>query len=245
VRQRRGRDALLLVLPLGVMAAFNWLGFWPQGPFRSNVFSLVYAAGVAAVAFEGDGRRTRFADLAPAGLLVLLPLLVFEKTWHRQKEMLSMTRPAAFPDALEELLRLQGPHSGRREQLVMDTYGCQPYRYYTKYHPLSKTLGKKILHRFELRCSGRKDRTAAVLAATRRALRRDARTWILASHDGVIEDLDQSWPDDLEKVALSRIGANTHVLIGVKHKVAPVIPPTPLEEEHPSAEGDSEGYDGP
>lgn len=251
-RGRKGREALLFVLPLGVMATFNWLGFWPQGAFRSNLFSLVYAAGIASFAFEREARRIRLADLVPTIVLVFLPLSVFEKTWHQQKEMRSMTMPSAFAEAMKELLHQQGEHySGHREQLVMDTYGCQPYRYYTKYHPLSQTLGKQLRRRFDLRCSGGKDRARAVMMATRRILRKDDRAWILASHESVIESLDQSWPDDLEKVRLARVGGNIHVIVAVKQKQeqeqepAPAVSSPQQEEEHPSAEGDSEGHDGP
>jgi hypothetical protein len=250
VRARRGRDALLLVAPLGVMALFNWLGFWPQGPFRSNLFSLVYAAGVASCAFDSETKRTRLVDLVPAAVLVLLPLFAFEKTWHRQKEMRSMAFPSAFSDALKALVQQQGRHtSHHREPLVIDTYGCQPFRYYTKYHPLSQTLGKEVLSRFVLKCSGGKDRAQSVLAATRRALRKDDRVWILASHDDVIEAMDRSWPDDLEKVALVRVGGNIHVVVGAKRKEVPTVaeppaPPAPAEE-HSSPEGDPEGSDEP
>jgi hypothetical protein len=244
-RGRRGRDALLLVLPLGVMAAFNWFGFWPQGPFRTNLFSLVYAAGIASFAIEREGGTPRVADLAPAALFVLLPFLAFEKTWHRQKEMLSVTAPAAFPQALEKLLHLQGDdYSGPPEKLVMDGFGCDPVLYYTKYHPKwSKSLGHKMRRRFELKCTGGKDRKVSVLNATRKALKSDPRVWILATHERVIEVLDKSWPDDLERVARARIGGNLHVIYGAKRKEAAMQPP--VEPATPSPEGDPEGQIGP
>jgi hypothetical protein len=245
-RGRRGRDALLFAMPIGIMAAFNWLGFWPFGPFRTNLFTLVYVAAVAAVAFDRKEKGARFFDFAPVALLVLLPLFAFEKTWHRDKEMLSVTAPSGFPEALETLLRLQGHHSGRREKIVMDTHGCEPYRFYTKYHPLSKTLGAEIRRNFELRCSGGKDRTLAILSTARRVLRKEPRVWILATHDGVIQDLDQSWPDDLEKVALARIGENVHLIIGVKLKeIAEPPPPEPAVEEKPSPESEPEDHEPP
>jgi hypothetical protein len=242
VRARKGREALLLVLPLGVMAAFNWFGFWPQGPFRTNLFTLAYSASIASFAFESERRMARIFDLAPAALFVFLPLFVFEKTWHREKEMRSMTDPATMPDALQELIRQQGSrYSGPREKLLMDGYGCDPYEYYTKYHPTwSKRLGSKLARRFEFTCA--KGNAAKVIKTARQALKTHDRVWVLSNTEAVIKGLEKAWPADLERVQQARIGENHHLILGIEKKKA--AEPPPVLEEPPSAE-DSEPQIGP
>src|SRR5262249_19243677 len=71
VRGKQWRKSVLLVLPLVVMATFNWLGYWPFGPFRANLFTLVYVGALAAAAVDRQPRRVRGADFVPVVLLVL------------------------------------------------------------------------------------------------------------------------------------------------------------------------------
>ena len=243
-RRRSGRDALLFVMPLAVTGLLNWFGFWPFGPFRTNLFTLVYAAAIASVAVDRDARRVRFLDLLPVGILVLLPLFAFERRWHANKEMLTMTNPSDFTDAFKELLRSQGPaYSGPREKLLVDNMGCDPWRYYTKYQPtFSKTWGSQLRKRFSFRCTGGPDRAQALLSFARKTLRRRPRVWILATDDRVIEDFDQNWPEDLHKDVLVRVGNNDHLIVAVTLPAAePPPPPVPVEPP-PSAEtpGDPE-----
>jgi len=250
-RRRSARDALLLILPLGVTAALNWQGFWPFGPFRTNLYALVYAAGIACAGVDRDAKRVRPFDLLPVGLLVLLPLFAFEKTWHARKEMLTVTSPSSFPEALKELLSQQEPiYSGRREKLIVDTMGCDPFRYYTKYNPaFSRDAGKQLRDRFSFRCTGAPggvERGQALLSQARKSLRKYHRVWILASDERAIEDLDMNWPSDLNKDALARVGDNQHLILAVTDVVTP--PPPPPEPPPPAetpGDAESESHDVP
>ena len=125
------------------MLLFNMLGFWPLGPFRTSLFTLVYLGALAGFAVDREDGQVRLLDLVPTALLIFLPLLVFERGWHKTKETLAVTTPSLFPDALGQLMLLQGSRSPDqpKESLILDGWSCPPYRYYTKYHPVySKTL---------------------------------------------------------------------------------------------------------
>lgn len=216
LRGKRWREGVLFVLPLAVMLTFNLLGFWPLGPFRSNLFTLVHIAALAGFAIDREAKKARFGDLAPAALAIFLPLFVFERGWHRTKETLSVTTPSLFPDALRELIRLQGPRDpGQKESLVTDAWSCPMYRYYTKYHPVySKTLAPELNRRFDLNC---RTQIPKMLSTTRSALRDSQdRAWLIVSSAKFIDKLDNSWPHDLHQFASSRVGEGLHLILGVE-----------------------------
>lgn len=242
-RRRNGRDALLYALPLAVTAFMNWHGFWPFGPFRTNLFTLVYAAAIASAAVDRDAKRARFGDLLPASVFVLLPLFAFERTWHGKKEMLTLTNPTEFPTAFKELLSLQGAdYSGPREKILVDNMGCDPWRYYTRYQPsFSKVWGSQLRRRFAFRCTGGPDRAAALTNFARKTLRKHPRVWILATDDRVIEDFDRNWPEDLKKDVFERVGDNQHLILAVTLPEAPPPPPTEQAAPEPPPSADLPG----
>jgi 4-amino-4-deoxy-L-arabinose transferase-like glycosyltransferase len=232
VRTRKFREALLLVLPLDVAVAFNALGFWPLGDFRTNLFVLVYAAAIAAFGVERHARRVIWADFIPAGFLVLAPLFAFERTWHARKTMDTMTTD--YPGAMRMLIHLQKPgFSGRPERLVLDQWTCEPWRYYTTYHPTySHELAAELARRFTASCQ--KGNARNILGAVRSALFGSPRVWIVASNAPTMRALDRSWPHDLQRVALARVGADEHLVLGVTAKVD--APPAPVNEPEPDSE---------
>jgi hypothetical protein len=227
VTRKRWREGLLLYMPLAVMVAFNALGVWPFGPFRANLFTLVYVAGVATFALDREARRVRWGDLLPASLLVLLPLFVFEKTWHARKEFEDFTAPSSFKEALDEVLRLQGPYDGPREELILDHWSCKPRNFYLKYHvATTKRLGAEFERRFRpSECLGS---ASKIFAEARRALRRGgSEAWMLIGSEAIMNDLEANWPRDLEKASLAHVEGNEHLIVGVKKRTAPE--PDPAE----------------
>lgn len=155
VLRRRLRMALLVVLPLLVMTAFNVMGFWPLGVFRSNAFILVYTGVAAAFAIDELGRRTRAATtaLAPALAFVILPFVSFETTFHGTKRVFSET--SAFPRALREALALPEASSGPKpEVLLLDARTCSSFRFYTNNHPgTAPYLPPGFHERFRQQCA--------------------------------------------------------------------------------------------
>lgn len=227
VRSRRFREGLLLFGPLVVMLTFNVLGRWPMGAFRTNLFTLVYASGIAAFALDRTTPRTRWADLLPALVLVLAPLLVFERFWHARKGTSHMATTSYMPEALRTAIVLRGPpFAGQKESLLVDTPTCPQWDYYTKYHPtVSRQLAPELRRRFNYHCVW----SADLLRETRRRLRTESRVWVIASNPRVVRDIDGKWPDDLRKIAFARMGSDTQLVLGVT-----MAPPVTQEEQAPT-----------
>jgi hypothetical protein len=240
IRTRRYRDPLLLVTPGVLMTAFNVYGFWPLGDFRSNLFELLYVTAIAAAAFDRAAKRTRLEDFLPATVLVFAPLFMFERTWNAKKE--TQSGMAYFPEVMQQLLRLSGSEfNGRQEKLFADSYSCKPLRYYTAYHPkYSEGIGAKIRQRMRLTCSGIAPR--AVIQDAAKELRSAPRAWIVATKGKVINYVEKSFPDSLEKAMTVRIGGGQHLIVAVEAKPEPApeaTPETPVPPESPESDAES------
>jgi hypothetical protein len=236
LRTRRLREALLVVLPLFVTMAFNVCGFWPFGEFRTNLFVLGYAAAIAAFSIERKAERGRWEDLIPAGVLVLVPLFVFERSWHRNKEI-KASMSLDVPGAMKALVRLQkGSYPGHPEKLIADQYTCPPWQYYMRYHPtFSRTIGSTLEERFQLKCPKGNART--LLSAARKELRKGQdRVWIVAGKGSMMRALEHAWPDDLEQVERRTVGRGGHLLLAASKKAAP----EPIAAPEPEPEPDTE-----
>jgi hypothetical protein len=158
---RRFRAALLIVLPLLMVFLFNKLGFWPLGAFRTNVFTLAYSSAVAAMAADVPLARARISSALPAFLLVLLPLALFERTWHEKK--LAFTYESRFPDVLKELIA-RHPPDDEKEVLIFDRRSCHSYRYYSQFDSVgSRLYGPPLAERYEVSCVGNDDKQIATL----------------------------------------------------------------------------------
>jgi hypothetical protein len=139
---RRFREALLFWSPVLVLMVVNALGRWPIGPFRTNLFLFAGMTATACVAFEWFRPvQAKLASLTPALLLVVAPLVVFERHWHSQK-------PGAYAVAvlsmLEELQRKRANDTGGKQRLYMDGHSCSPFNYYTKYHPKGRRVWQEL-----------------------------------------------------------------------------------------------------
>lgn len=151
LRQRR-REAVLLLVPLATLWLFNLLRLWPIGVFRANLFVVGYMAAIASMALDGGKRLVpRVLDALPAVLLVFLPVALLDRTWSARKQ--ALTYASEFPAALDELLRLKRADGNPRETLLLDRRSCDPFRYYTEFHPqVSARVGKALKAEFDVRC---------------------------------------------------------------------------------------------
>jgi hypothetical protein len=148
--QKRWREALLIVLPLAILWIFNSVGFWPMGAFRTNVFTLAYMTAIAAMAFDvPEGAAMRWFAPIPTLVLVALPLFLFEGVWHARKQ--AFTYDSQMPDILARLVQLRQARG--KAPLILDRRSCQPYRFYTTFHPrTSKEYGTALASSYEIHC---------------------------------------------------------------------------------------------
>lgn len=214
--RRRWRELLLLVMPLGVLLCFNRLGYWPLGAFRTNLFLLVYAAGLAAAAIDRREGPARAQDLLPAGLLVLVPFLLLGRTAHARK-VSSMSAGSAFPEALQALaaMRYDTSTAGPRALLALDSASCASWRYYTQYHP-DKAATAKLVERFRANCSKGPQGMARML---RRALRSPkSRAYMLLSSGSSLDEVEASLPSDLTVDAHASVGKRDQLVLRVKKR---------------------------
>jgi len=199
---RRVRLLILLVLPIVTTSAMNYLGHWPFGAFRTNLFMLGYMAAIAGMAVETPpARRWRWAALVPAFVLVVLPLVLFDRWWNARKRALAYD--TEMPRVLEELTRLQPPPQRGRVDLILSRRTCEPYEFYTELHPETSQRYRKILKRtFTVHCYPlQKDLAPGILEVT--PAREHA--WLLTDMPGrEVKELRASIPG---VAALSRFHA--------------------------------------
>jgi hypothetical protein len=149
----RRQRALLLVLPVVVLWGLNFLRLWPIGAFRANLFVIAYMTGIACMALDVPRREVaKLGDVVPAFVLVLAPFLFFDRYWSDHKQ--SMTYASEFPKAVRTLLRVKLASDGNvKEPLVLDRRSCDPFRYYTEFHPtFSKRYGHTLHTQFDVKC---------------------------------------------------------------------------------------------
>lgn len=202
---KRARYLLLFWSPLLACVALNLAGRWPIGAFRTNVFLIAGTSAIAAFAFEWlklEWSKLRGAlALAPALVILGVPLALFERDFHRHK-------PGAYAAGtlyLLGVLQRERGTGGKREPLYMDTQACQPFKYYTRYHPRGKAIWSELESKIEPIC-GRRSRTL-VKSATK--LGRKRRAWLLLVNRASI-------PRNL--TVLLKRERHRHTLFGVRRK---------------------------
>jgi hypothetical protein len=149
--KRAWRAALLLALPLLLLCIFNALKVWPAGAFRSNIFSIFYFSAIAAMAFEGwMPKGARFYSALPALIIIILPLFVFERVWHAKK--MYLTYDSRFQEIVARLAYVRRLGDGEKEVLILDRRSCDPYRFYTEFHPSGRKVRPILEQRYIARC---------------------------------------------------------------------------------------------
>jgi hypothetical protein len=151
VWRKRWREALLVALPLYVLWAFNALGFWPFGMFRTNVFTVVYTTAIAAMAFDvpSDHKLRWFAPI-PALVIVLAPMIVFEGVWHSRKQ--AFTYDSKIPQLIDRLVRI-GEGTDGKAPLILDRRSCDPWRFYTQFHPATRArYAELVAENYDAHC---------------------------------------------------------------------------------------------
>lgn len=187
VIRRRFTELLLLALPLLLCLGFNQLGYWPFGAFRTNLFILAYVCPIAASALEprSDAEPANWSAWG-ACALVLAPLLLFERDWHKNK--LFSSSMSSFPALVESLVEQQGKdYDGDGEALVLDAYSCSVWSYYLGRHPAYAAQAKEVERRFWRRCARFGQR--AFIVAQRHSRRWPGRVWVVLTNPQEMEEI--------------------------------------------------------
>lgn len=214
VRCRKPYAALLLLGPIAVLLAFNLLGRWPYGSFRTNLFLLAYATPLTAFAFELKVLATSFLSPLPGLLLVVLPYFTLNRHFHTFKEAFSTS--SYFPDSVQRLLdahEKDKPRKPRRELLALDVMSCASWTYYTRYHPRFSPRRGEITRAFRMRC-GRS--TRQMLMRGRAKVEDGDRMWGIATGAKQRAELDWRLPG-LRVITLTRQG-DQQIVIGVERR---------------------------
>jgi hypothetical protein len=238
---RRRAHALVLVVPLVMLALFNALRLWPLGVFRANVFAIVYTAGIACMAFELPARAlAKLWDAVPALVLVFVPLALLDKGWSDHKE--ALTYSSEFPTAIRRLLEVKlGADPKTREPLLLDRRSCDPFRFYTQFHrSASRRIKRALKRQFEVRCIADDTRYRQALVAA--VPREPGHAWtILHEAKPVTRMVNKGQLGETQVTYLERVGAHTLLAFWLpnappaagKHKQAPVED-GPAEPEEPA-----------
>jgi 4-amino-4-deoxy-L-arabinose transferase-like glycosyltransferase len=176
LRQRRLYELLALTLPLWTLFIFNQAGIWPFGAFRTNLFVLAYSIPIAAFALEArDPSKLRGWQTFAALALVVVPLLAFERDWHKGK---LYAGNSAFLEAVSVLIKLHDERGApARAPLVLDAYSCRVWSYYFGMHPHHGALARDVRERFKHRCTGFKG--SALVLGTRVLRKKRERVWVM------------------------------------------------------------------
>jgi hypothetical protein len=204
VRRRQVRAALLLVLPCLVLWLFNALDFWPMGAFRTNLCVLLYSTAIAVVPFDGNwATRARRLAPVPAVLLVVVPLVVFERDWHASKR--AQCNDGDLPDALRKLVAIRREKTSERTDVLLFSYGtCSEWEYYWRIHPDAAKFRQPVERYFVARCVKKRELDDTLLNETGAG----ARVWIVGNYKLPVASLAEAAADaKLELLAKTRSGS--------------------------------------
>lgn len=200
VTQRRVRDAALFLSPALVCALFNYLGLWPFGLFRTNLFMLAGMTAVASLGFDWKGRE-KFAWTVPipVALLVLLPFLAFQSDWGAKKTVVLSSQMA---EMVEQLLQFGEREHSKRDPFFLDHNSFNVFRYYVRHHAKTSKLRPEVDRQFAYQY---KRKAKDVFRAVRK-LRPNKRAWIM------VRDREQP-PADIRPQEMLRMGKHAIYLV--------------------------------
>ena len=173
VTWRRWGTVLLLGGPWLTMVMANWVGAWPLGAFRTNLFMLPYVVALAFFGIEALGRvapKLRAACL----LFVIMPPLTLGLSWHDTKHLYPWTAHSDVPAALRTIYKGEQAKDGA--VILADHYSYHPARVYLRLHDEFHQLAEKnSKHRLIL-----KDDQRALRSELQR--RKGQNVWVLVSN---------------------------------------------------------------
>ena len=217
IARKRVTGGLLLLTPMLVFAVFGSLGYWPFGFFRTNLFSVLYTAGIAAAALDHPRFSRRWAA-GPALVLVLAPLLLFERGWHAAKQT-AVSSNYPMPEVLLTLLELQRELPSRHppDLVIFDLAGCDLWDFYTKAHPGYRDIARRLNEGFEARCAFRKKGGAFEFGRRELRKRGTETMWFVLQRERDVARFPEELPEDYRIVTKRRVGFDgATLIIGVR-----------------------------
>jgi hypothetical protein len=215
--RRRARDLLLVALPIFVAAAFNMKLLWPFAAIRTNLFMLTYTSALACLALDptDPARARHWSRAVPVLLLVILPLLSFERTWHRLKEA---TPSGGVLYAAQALLELQGATRPEKpEPLILDGWARDPWNYYSRTNPRNRELFQELRWRVKPHSSGAF--SIAPLSLARKVLGHDmGRFWLVVANPTHISQLREGIPRGYRVVARKLVQDDLALVVALQRE---------------------------
>ncbi len=157
--ERNWRLLLLFVTPWLFTLLANWIGLWPYGVFRTNVYLLAYALPLGLVPFVTLGKWLDRRDgawpkrLAPLALgALVLAFLPYDLHYFRYKDPATNAYSSLLGPSLARIREYETKARGPRAELVLDGYACGTAQYYLTLHPDYKSMGPWFSRRVRRQC---------------------------------------------------------------------------------------------
>lgn len=227
---RRYREALLVVLPVFSIWLFNLAGFWPFGVFRANLFLIGFSAAIAAMAVDRPRKHWRaVTSLIPAAVLVVIPVLWFERGWGPTKR--ALTYESRFPETVVWLAK-QHALGSVPQRLLVDRKNCESWRYFVNYGSETSKYRSRLERLYRMECVDDDSHLDEVVAA---ALKTDERPiWVVFSIRAKTKPVIKAARRQAEILARTTAGRHTAIAFGgppkKRHPKSAVEEPTPKDE---------------
>lgn len=190
--RKRRAELLLFVLPVLVVALVNFVGKWPFGAFRTNVFLGVYLFPVPFLGLElvaGESLRKRQVLIGAVLVTSVVPGFLFGFDWHGHKRM--WTRDHYQRQVIERLYQLRQEHLRDRPdappaRLVLDLHTYESQDYYLRVHP---TFSAKYRAFFGQNFVVDRVGSNSLVSKVQQRMRGSTAVWAVASKDSAIEAL--------------------------------------------------------
>lgn len=137
VATRRFTELVLLVGPLVFVAFANGLGYWPYGPFRTNIFLFPYFILVACYGLDRLITHRRLRAFAIAAVVILFASMVpLEPRALTMKHARDWAPAPQLTEVLDEMQdRLAADPTPAANVIVADWHAWRPLEYYLERSP--------------------------------------------------------------------------------------------------------------
>jgi Dolichyl-phosphate-mannose-protein mannosyltransferase len=215
------RDLLWVLLgPLLVTVLGNYVGKWPLGAFRTNLFIIVYVLPLALLGFQFLATTERRAQVL-AGLVLSLSLIPgFAYGFDLQGHKRIFTRDHYQRQIIAKLKayrerQLASEPNQKPLPLLLEPHTYSPHSYYLRDHPTFKPKYEKF---FEANFKTEKVNPGALVSGLKKRLRREKRgMWIVSSSRRDLDRVEAAAERYATIVIRERI-ADEHVLMFLKPK---------------------------
>lgn len=218
-RQRR-ELLLVLVLPLVVLAVVNYLGRWPMGAFRTNLFMTAYCLPLPLQGFAllASTKRRAVALWALLGGLTLLPGFCFGFDWYGHKRLFTRDHYARkVLDKLQDYRRqqLRRPRLAGKMPLLLDPNTLVPFKFYLNDQREGRARHQRF---FEEHFSVQRGKPSALMRRARKRLARgEPGVWVVSSSPADFARLEAQ-AETLGRVAFRERVRKQHLLLFIERK---------------------------